>query len=321
MKHPAHKESRPAGLPVLPSVGFGIFVLAMLLIWAYAQIAELNKKVSYLKGELATTNAQLAKTSESLGEGLLSLEERASGLEGTLSSAQREIEDTKKSVGAVASQVGGVEGTLAQVSGTVGNLEKLSKTDPELLQKYSKVFFLNEHYSPERLSEIPSTYLYSERRPESLHALVWPRLQAMLDAAKFAGKSIYVKSAYRSFDTQAATKSTYVVTYGAGTANQFSADQGYSEHQLGTTVDLITTGLGGMLEGFDNTPEYSWLQNNAHRYGFTLSYPESNDYYIFEPWHWRFVGVELATYLHNNNLHFYDMEQRDIDEYLIKVFD
>jgi D-alanyl-D-alanine carboxypeptidase len=200
-------------------------------------------------------------------------------------------------------------------------LEKLSKTDPELLQKYSKVFFLNEHYTPERVSEIEKEYLYNENEPEQIHASVRPYLEDLLNEAGSDGIELYVLSAYRSFDEQWALKGVYTVTYGAGTANTFSADQGYSEHQLGTAVDFITTGLGGGLSGFENTAAYEWLLKNAHKHGFTLSYPRENAYYIFEPWHWRFVGVELATYLHNRGKYFYDLEQREIDEYLVEIFD
>ncbi|MFH1704471.1 MAG: M15 family metallopeptidase, partial [Patescibacteria group bacterium] len=101
----------------------------------------------------------------------------------------------------------------------------------------------------------------------------------------------------------------------------FSADQGYSEHQLGTAVDLITTGLGGKTDGFENTTAYQWLLSNAYRFGFVLSYPNGNSYYSYEPWHWRFIGVKLATYLHDNKLNFYDADQRSIDTYLINIFD
>ena len=111
------------------------------------------------------------------------------------------------------------------------------------------------------------------------------------------------------------------MTYGAGTANSFSADQGYSEHQLGTALDLITTGTGGQLEGFDNTGAYQWLQNNAYRYGFVLSYPKDNPFYVFEPWHWRFVGVKLATNLHFAHQNFYDWDQRTINTYLVNFLD
>src|SRR5690606_18737682 len=108
--------------------------------------------------------------------------------------------------------------------------------------------------------------------------------------------------------------------YGSG-ANAFSADQGFSEHQLGTTVDFTTTGLGGGLQGFGNTPAYQWLVQNAYKYGFVLSYPEDNAYYVFEPWHWRYVGEDLAEDLHDDDQHFYDLPQREIDQYLLHIFD
>src|SRR3970282_1720772 len=127
-------------------------------------------------------------------------------------------------------------------------------------------------------------------------------------------------SGYRSFGTQASLKSQYSVTYGSN-SNSFSADQGYSEHQLGTTVDFTTKKTGETLTGFDKTPAYEWLLKNAYLFGFIFSYPKANFYYIFEPWHWRFVGVYLATYLHEQNKNFYDMPKRDIDQYLIKIFD
>ena len=127
-------------------------------------------------------------------------------------------------------------------------------------------------------------------------------------------------SAYRSFQYQAQLKGQYLVTYGTG-ANTFSADQGFSEHQLGTAVDFTAPGLGGGLDGFGETEAYEWLTENAHKYGFILSYPPNNQFYVFEPWHWRFVGEDLAKDLHDDNAYFYDWDQREIDEYLISIFD
>ena len=143
----------------------------------------------------------------------------------------------------------------------------------------------------------------------------------MISAGNTDGVSILSQSAYRSFQTQAILKSNYRVIYGAGTANSFSADQGYSEHQLGTAIDFTTLKTNGTLEGFNKTLEYKWLGENAYKYGFVISYPAGNKYYKFEPWHWRFVGVALATYLHDNNMNFYDMDQRLIDNYLANIFD
>ena len=221
----------------------------------------------------------------------------------------------------VQEQLGGVKSQVGSITGTVTNLQKLSKIDPELLSKYSKVFFLSDTYAPARLVDIPTAYSYSEKRQSQIVPEVLPYLEKMLEQAKADGIALYIDSAYRSFANQRALKGQYVVTYGAGTANQFSADQGYSEHQLGTTVDLITTGTGGGLPGFDTTPAYTWVTANAYRYGFTLSYPKDNGYYMFEPWHWRFVGVKLATDLHTAGAYFYTMDQRAIDAYLISLFD
>lgn len=208
---------------------------------------------------------------------------------------------------------------INDISGTVGKLDKLSRTDPELLQKYSKVYFLNENYIPETLSLIPDEFTYNEQE-EYLHAKILPYLEKMVADARDDDVDVFVLSGYRSFDTQAILKSNYRVTYGSG-ANAFSADQGYSEHQLGTTIDFTSISLGGGLGGFDTTDAFSWLKEHAYKYGFILSYPHSNTYYQYEPWHWRYVGRELARDLHRDEKHFYDLDQRELDVYLVNFFD
>ena len=279
--------------------------------YGYARITELSSQLASLSVYVESLETNLESTTSELKE----------GIEETQVTLSSELEREKQNIVSVQEQLGSVGQEVGAISGTVGTLEKLSKTDPELLQKYSKVFFLNEHYYPERVTDIPARYLYIERNPEVIHANVWPYLEKLLNAAEANDVTIYVMSAYRSFDEQRALKGIYTVNYGEGTANTFSADQGFSEHQLGTTVDFITTGLGGQLDGFGTTEAYQWLLDNAHRYGFTLSYPENNDHYIFEPWHWRYVGISLATDLKNQGKHFYDLDQRDIDEYLVSIFD
>jgi LAS superfamily LD-carboxypeptidase LdcB len=211
------------------------------------------------------------------------------------------------------------QGQIETIAGTVGDLHKLAQTDEELLKKYSKVYFLNENYIPARLSEIDKLYLNKEATNIQIHADVWPKLERLLMAARRDDINLLVASAYRSFETQTGLKANYKVLYGSG-ANAFSADQGYSEHQLGTAVDF-TTPISGLALLQPTDPAYKWLQENAHDYGFTLSYPQSNVYYKFEPWHWRYVGVDLAIDLHEDRKYFYDLDQREIDEYLIKFFD
>lgn len=209
---------------------------------------------------------------------------------------------------------------IGQITSTVGTLTKLSQTDKELLQKYSKIYFLNENYKPSNLSDIDAKYLSDTKKPQQFHTNALPFLTKLLDAARSSNINLQVLSAFRSFGTQTALKQSYKITYGSG-ANAFSADQGYSEHQLGTAVDFTTPPIGATLDGFDKDSAFAWLNQNAYKYGFILSYPKQNEYYQFEPWHWRFVGVTLATRIHNDNTLFYYLDQRDIDKYLVNIFD
>lgn len=290
-------------------ISYIILVAAVIFLAVYLYLVSrsldiLSSKVSEVESRLSSTTAELRV-----------------GISESYTILSNDINSQKQSVGTIEQKLGEYKQEVGDFTGTVSNLQKLSKTDPELLEKYSKVFFLNENYAPARFAEIPNQYKYSDAKTLKLSAPVWPYMQRMIDDAARANITIYVQSAYRSFNEQQALKGQYSVIYGAGSANTFSADQGYSEHQLGTTVDFITPGLGGSLDGFENTKAYTWLVDNAYKYGFILSYPKSNSFYVFEPWHWRFVGVKLATYLHDQKKDFYEMDQRDIDEYLVNLFD
>lgn len=213
-----------------------------------------------------------------------------------------------------------IQNQIQDITSTVGQLKKLSQTDVELLKKYSKVYFLNENYIPKNLIPIDAQYLNNKNKNILIVQDIYPKLKKMLDDARLENIDLQILSGYRSFSEQESLKSSYKVTYGYG-ANKFSADQGYSEHQLGTTIDFTTSKIGGVLSGFEKTEAYKWLNNNAYKYGFAISYPKNNNYYIFEPWHWRFVGISLAKRLHDENLYFYDTSQRDIDQYLGQIFD
>ena len=300
--------------PYIFPAGIVFIVLGGLFIYESLQLNSLQKQVDALSQELAVTNTLVSRNSEQFSKSYTDLTKKTAVLSTTLSSAQLNID-------AVKNQVGGVQQTVGSISGAVNTLQKLADVDPQLLKKYSKVYFMNENYVPAHLITVPQEYVYSSTRSEQFLTESWPHLKNLLDAAKAAGIPLFIKSGYRSFAEQKTLKSAYSTLYGAGTANAFSADQGYSEHQLGATLDFISTGTGGNLNGFDKTQAYQWLLLYAHRYGFILSYPKNNKYYSYEPWHWRYVGVRLATYLHDNNLNFYDMDQRDIDKYLIYTFD
>jgi len=283
------------------------------LLVAIIIIAILSYRYLIVKSNLTDTSLSLELTIKDYENRITELESKLREEQGINIDLNDALEDEEEKVKDLGKEV-------RDIVGTVNDLEKLSKTDEELLQKYSIVYFLNEHYTPSRLTNIESKYLYIQNETKQIHRNVEDFLEDLMDDAKSSDMDLKIISAYRSFGTQAALKSNYVVTYGSG-ANTFSADQGYSEHQLGTTVDFTTTQIGGAFTKFENTPEYTWLLNNAHRHGFTLSYPQGNSYYQFEPWHWRFVGENLAKDLHGNGVHFYDWDQRDINDYLLNIFD
>jgi len=305
VKNPLQNSAFSHGLAF--SAGLLLALAMGYLYWDTKETLEAKleeEKIAYetLQGE----KAELEATHALQAEAIANLTKDRDGLADDLNDKKEELEDFEDKVG--------------EAIETVGVLDKLSKIDAELLQKYSKVYFLNEHYAPPRVAQVDKKYVYDESRVQQLHAQAMPFFEDMVEDALEDGIELYVVSSYRSFGQQSALKNAYSVTYGTG-ANAFSADQGYSEHQLGTTIDFTTVGINGGLDGFQNTPAYKWLQDNAHRFGFVLSYPESNNYYIFEPWHWRFVGEDLASDLDDQGKFFYDMDQREIDKYLVSIFD
>lgn len=279
--------------------------------------------ISYLFYQNYNLKKQNISLEKSLSERILKLNDVTkllTSLRGDYIKVRNEKIKLKNNLNNEIAKITSLQQKVSSMTGTVGTLEKLSKTDKELLQKYSKVFFLNENYIPNKLNQIDKKYIYDKNMDKWIYAPVLSYLKKMIDDASSEGINLLVKSAYRSFETQTQLKNRYSVNYGSG-SNTFSADQGYSEHQLGTTIDFTTLKIGDRFSLFENSDSYEWLKKNAYKYGFVLSYPKGNKYYIFEPWHWRFVGVSLATKLHNDEMYFYDLTQREIDKYLVSMFD
>jgi len=273
----------------------------------------LKKNKLFLENELSRTKADFASTKKDLEALIDSIEQELAKTKTERDDFELKYSEEKNRMDVFSSQIEGIQGT-------VGTLEKLSQTDEELLEKYSKVYFLSENYIPRAFVKIEPKYTFDTQEDYLIYDQIWHFLQEMLIAAEDTNIHIRIVSAYRSFGTQSELKLSYKMTYGSG-ANRFSADQGYSEHQLGTTIDFTTEEIGASFSIFDKTTAYQWLLENAYKYGFILSYPEGNQYYQFEPWHWRFVGRGLAEKLHQEGKNFYDLDQREIDQYLISFFD
>lgn len=116
--------------------------------------------------------------------------------------------------------------------------------------------------------------------------------------AKSLGLSLWIASGYRSYWTQKTLYNNYVASDGKEEADTYSARPGYSEHQTGLAFDL-----NSVEDSFANTDEGKWVKDNCYRYGLIIRYPkgkESITGYIYEPWHLRYVGVDLATKLYND---------------------
>lgn len=181
---------------------------------------------------------------------------------------------------------------------------------------------------PEEMIPVRSMYMSPALRSYNQRNRIthWLRLDAgvalerMLRAASSDGVQMFVHSAYRSWRFQCRVFSSKVDSeLQSGRASSFfqavqqvntrSAFPGQSEHQLGTVVDLVTSlpRNGFVLDyAMASSPAYDWLTRFAHHYGFVLSFPRSSETgsdprapnpetgYIFEPWHWRYIGEELA---------------------------
>ena len=121
--------------------------------------------------------------------------------------------------------------------------------------------------------------------------------------AKKEGFNIIAVSTYRSYDYQDKLYNNYVLDKGIYYADMASARAGHSEHQTGLAVDVADLSLD--YDNFENTKEFNWMKNNAHKYGFILRYPKASFHitgFKYEPWHYRYVGIEAATYIYENSI-------------------
>lgn len=126
-------------------------------------------------------------------------------------------------------------------------------------------------------------------------------LESLFAGAKTDDLDLLLGSGYRDSELQNFYYSNYVVAYGQAEADKFSAKPGTSEHQTGLVADVSPASMNCYLETcFSTTAEGKWVQQNAHKFGFVIRYPEGKESitgYQFEPWHLRYVGVQLATEL------------------------
>jgi D-alanyl-D-alanine carboxypeptidase len=166
-------------------------------------------------------------------------------------------------------------------------------------------FALPEDYRPQFLRPVSDAGFENAPAVLEVRSFLIDDLGALREAAEAAGNPVDVAAAYRSWDAQASLFEQRVEELGRNVALRRVARPGHSEHQLGTSVDFKTAGEVDVHTGWQRTPAGAWMAENAHRFGFVLSYPRDSreaTCYSYEPWHFRYLGPELAQEVHDSGL-------------------
>jgi zinc D-Ala-D-Ala carboxypeptidase len=136
----------------------------------------------------------------------------------------------------------------------------------------------------------------------------------LVEGAAAAGEELVVASAYRSYEEQQLSHERLISIFGED-ADGMSAAPGHSQHQLGTAIDFTNAAAGYQVwKPFAQTSAYGWLEHHAWEYGFVLAYPKGKEEqtgYQWEPWHYRYVGVDDAKRLQEKDLSLQDFLERE----------
>ncbi len=161
------------------------------------------------------------------------------------------------------------------------------------VEKKNGIYYVNGVLIANKSFPLPSDY-----NPGGLLQVFSSNFNDMKSAASKEGVGLRIISGFRSYSTQRTIYNNYVARDGKAAADRYSARAGHSEHQTGLAADI-----NSLDQAFENTKEGKWLNNNCYKYGFIIRYTkqgESETGYMFEPWHIRYVGKDLAKTLYNN---------------------
>ena len=190
--------------------------------------------------------------------------------------------------------------------GANNNLYKeIKKTNLEKghLMLVNKFYYLDNTYNSDNMVKVSIQHSFGSN--QFLTSETYDAFKNMFNAAKKESLTLIINSSYRSFEEQEEVYDYYKNIKGESYADKIAARKGHSEHQTGMAIDIQT--YGSNSSNFEEFDEFKWLQDNAHKYGFILRYPKGKEYitgYEYESWHYRYVGVEAATYIHENNITF-----------------
>ncbi len=187
-------------------------------------------------------------------------------------------------------------------------------SDDSITVLVNKFNSLSDSYTPEDLVTVSVPTVLENPEVNQLRQEASNALTKMFAKAEEEGHFLFARSGFRSYDTQIHLFDSYAERHGEEEANKYSAKPGYSEHQTGLVMDITSESVQFELtEHFGETPEGIWVKENAHKFGFIIRYPKNKEDitgYIYEPWHLRYLGKEVATLLYKEDLTF--------EEFLVK---
>ncbi|MGL5152277.1 MAG: M15 family metallopeptidase [Clostridium sp.] len=177
--------------------------------------------------------------------------------------------------------------------------------DKSKIPVVNKEIGLNDNFIPQNLIKVKVT-MRNNITPEEtlLQKEAALELEKMFNDAKADGIILYASSGYRSYQTQKKLYEDNIKNNGINHAEAYVAEPGTSEHQLGLAMDVATSSLA-LTESFDSTEEGKWIKENSYKYGFIIRYPKGKEKitgYSYEPWHIRFVGLDLAKIINEKNI-------------------
>lgn len=196
--------------------------------------------------------------------------------------------------------------TFADFNLDVQNPQQIKDID-SLFVLANKANYFPEDYKPKNLVVPAIPFSFSgENEKKYLQKPAADALTVLINAAAREGIAISGVSGYRSIARQKVIYKYNVDTYGQSHADKYSAKPMYSEHHTGLCMDVSSASVSfGLVEKYGDTKEGKWLADNAHKYGFVIRYPKGKEEitgYSYEPWHIRYLGVPLASYLYENGL-------------------
>lgn len=192
------------------------------------------------------------------------------------------------------------------------NLDKEFYTDSKLIENPHDLTTIINKYNHVGKDFVPKDLvtLFDTNRGAKMVKPAAEAYKKFIEAAKEAGITLESTTAYRSYSFQNTLYTNYVAQDGVKEADTYSARPGSSEHQLGLAVDLNDPNVAGSRL---NQKDYEWVLNNSYKYGFIVRYTEDGvpiTGYMEEPWHIRYLGIDLATKVYESGLtyeEYYDL--------------